>query len=73
MKDTDCPHRVEVLQERRRANALNVEIGTPLPRCLLKVPEHWPSDAPGALRWLGSGGSALVFGPCSARCPKKPG
>jgi hypothetical protein len=55
---------------RRPGNALNVEIGAPLPRCRLKMPSHWSAiGGPGAssLRWLGSGGSPFVFGPCTPR------
>ena len=55
----------------RRANALCIEVGAwPQPRCTLKLPDHWTGKGASALRWLGSGGSALVFGNCSARCPR---
>jgi hypothetical protein len=42
-------------------------------RCLLKLPEHWSEGAKklGALRWIGSGGSCLVFGVCDSNCPRK--
>lgn len=64
-----CPHRIELTVPRRPGNVLNVEVGTPLPRCALRHPEHWPEGS-SALRWLGSGGSALVFGVCTPRnCP----
>jgi hypothetical protein len=64
----DCPWRIVADLPRRPANALNVEVGTPLPRCRMKPPEHWGDKAPGAARWLASGGSSLVFGPCSRNC-----
>jgi len=70
MSALTCPSRIEVEAERRAANALNIEIGTPMPRCLNKKPNHWPANSSG-LRWMASGGSAFVFGPCSAKCPLK--
>jgi hypothetical protein len=63
---TGCPHRVVSETPRRPANALNVEVGTPSPRCALKVPKHW-GDVSSA-RWLFSGGSPLVLGVCSRSC-----
>lgn len=66
-----CPHRIELPTPRRRANALNIEVGTPAPRCGLKEPDHWPNKNM-ALRWRLSGGSPLVFGLCSEECPLKP-
>lgn len=68
--DQTCASRVEIALERRPANALNIEIGTSPARCLNKRPEHWPSTASG-IRWIASGGSAMVFGICSADCPLK--
>lgn len=66
-----CPNRVELPLERRPANALNLEIGQGLDRCMVQRPAHWPEHM-GALRWLASGGTALVLGPCSAgECPLK--
>ena len=68
-----CPHLVEDQDLPLQRNALRVEICTPSPRCLLKLPEHWSEGAKraGGLRWIGSGGSALVFGPCTpGMCPK---
>lgn len=66
-----CRHRIELPLERRPANALNIEIGASLPRCRLRTPEHWGDADPRAARWLLSGGSALILGPCSrARCPQ---
>jgi len=61
-----CPHLITPELPRRPGNALNIEVGSPLARCKLKLPSHWPKDGPGAARWLMSGGSPLVFGPC---CP----
>ena len=53
-----CPAQLNAGIERRRANALNVEIGQPMPRCSLLSP-----DGRG-LRWLHSGGSVLAYGCC---------
>jgi len=64
-----CDSRVTLDVPRRRANALNIEVGTPAPRCLCKPPSHWPVASGMALRWIASGGSALVFGSCSQPCP----
>lgn len=34
------------------------------------MPEHWRGPGASSLRWLASGGSPLVFGPCSpGACP----
>lgn len=63
-----CGARVQPNLERRPGNALNVEIGQPAARCLNKRPEHWPKQA-SALRWIASGGEALVFGVCGSSCP----
>jgi hypothetical protein len=68
MSTHGCPHRIEAAVERRPANALNIEIGSPSPRCKLKKPDHWPENST-AERWLWSGGSSFVFGLCSADCP----
>lgn len=67
-----CPHRIEPEPLPLQKNALRIEVFTPATRCLLKLPEHWSKGAkhPGALRWIGSGGSALVFGTCDANCPR---
>ncbi len=69
----NCPHRIEPERLPLQRNALRVEIGAPAARCLLKMPEHWSDGAKnaGALRWIGSGGSALVFGTCDRNCPLK--
>lgn len=63
-----CPDRREQSVRRRPANALNVEIGAPLPRCLLRSP-----DGRG-LAWLASGGDVLAYGICDpAACPRTRG
>jgi hypothetical protein len=68
----DCPHRLESIVERRRANALCVEVGTPLPRCILKPSTNTAGQKIDAIRWLGSGGSVFVFGACTPNnCPKE--
>jgi hypothetical protein len=60
-----CPDRRELPVERRPANALNVEIGSPQPRCMRRSP-----DGRGAA-WMMSGGSMLAYGCCSERaCPR---
>lgn len=57
---------------RRPANALNVEVMQPMPRCRRKMPEHWSGTGTSSLRWLASGGSPLVFGRCTpANCPQR--
>lgn len=56
-----CCNRVEPGVERRPGNALNVEIGSPMPRCLFRSP-----DGRGLL-WLLSGGSVLQYGHCEQR------
>jgi hypothetical protein len=70
-----CDQRIDLGVERRRANALNVEIGTPASRCKMKLPEHWKQiggpTAMSSSRWLASGGSPLVLGACSSSCPMK--
>lgn len=63
-----CSHRAESVLERRPVNGLNLEIGTPSARCLLKEPKHWPVKDM-ASRWIRSGGSPLVFGHCNQHCP----
>lgn len=58
----------------RRGNVIAVEIGTPVPRCLNKQPSEWRGRGASSLRWVGSGGSPLVFGPCTPNvCPFKKG
>lgn len=66
-----CPSRVELPVLRRPANALNVEVGQPAPRCRRQTPPEWNGSDPNAARWLASGGSALVLGPCArCKCPR---
>jgi hypothetical protein len=66
----DCPERIVLGVERRPANALNLEIGAPQDRCRCLTPEEWGAADPRAVRWLSSGGSALVLGACTAKaCP----
>jgi hypothetical protein len=60
-----CLSLVQLGVPRRSANALNIEVGMPVPRCLFKQPAEWRGRGASALRWIGSGGSALVFGPCT--------
>jgi hypothetical protein len=75
-KQEECGHLARTSADDLPAtnrNRLRVDaIMTETPRCLLKRPSHWPESA-SALRWIGSGGSAFVFGHCvgskSARCP----
>lgn len=65
-----CPQRIATDLERRPANALNVEIGQPLPRCRCLTPDEWGAEDIRATRWLLSGGSPLVLGVCCAdSCP----
>lgn len=60
-----CRHLIQLGVPSRPANALNVEVGQPLPRCRLRTPEHWGDADPRAARWLLSGGSPLVLGLCA--------
>lgn len=63
-----CKFLITPKLERRPANALNIEIATPCPRCTLKPPEDWPEGM--VLRWLGSGGTPFVLGACMPnQCP----
>jgi hypothetical protein len=65
-----CGSRVVPAFLHRSANALNIEPMQPSARCLNRKPEHWPASM-SALRWIGSGGEALVFGRCEAsQCPE---
>jgi hypothetical protein len=61
-----CPSRRGMIVERRPANALNIEIGQPMDRCLEKSP-----DGRG-MAWLWSGGSLLAYGLCEGckACPR---
>ena len=63
-------YRITPRLPRRPGNVICVEVGEPAPRCALKTPEHWPGSMGGA-RWVLSGGSPLILGVCSARCPLK--
>ena len=75
---TRCPFQVQAHQDgalRRPGTALYVErfpLGTP--RCTCKKPDHWPDTEGMALRWINSGGSPNVLGPCQTGsepcCPK---
>jgi hypothetical protein len=68
----ECCDRIALSVERRPGNALNIEIGTPATRCRLRTPEHWGDIDPRGARWLLSGGSPLVLGPCeAAKCPRR--
>lgn len=66
-----CPFLIEERNITKQQNALRIETMSPLPRCILKLPEHWSEGAKqlGGLRWIGSGGSPLVFGICDKKCP----
>ena len=60
-----CEYRLALDVERRPGNALNLEVGTPMPRCTGRSP-----DGRG-LAWLLSGGSALAYGICAkVKCPR---
>lgn len=67
-----CRSRREQRIERRPGNALNIEIGTPMARCLLQPPDgRGVTKDGGTLDWLRSGGSELDYGACCAEsCPK---
>ena len=67
---TTCKYMVEADLPRRRGSCLCIEVGQPLPRCKLKLPDHWGGNV-SAVRWLWSGGSPFVFGICTPGiCPK---
>jgi len=72
---TGCDQRVELGVPRRGGNVVTVEIGQPMTRCKMKLPEHWKHvggpTAASSYRWLASGGSPLVLGLCSENCPMK--
>lgn len=65
-----CPHRYVVPLPPRPCNGLNIEIGQPSPRCLLKLPDDWSPAMRerGGLIWILSGGGCLEFGHCTPRC-----
>ena len=60
-----CPDRLEVDSARRPCNGLNVEIGTPAPRCKQRSP-----DGRG-LAYLLSGGDAIAYGRCHKNACKR--
>lgn len=65
-----CPDRIDA-PLRRGVNALNMEPMDAASRCKQRLPGHWTGTGASALRWLGSGGSVLVFGRCHCRaCPR---
>jgi hypothetical protein len=69
-----CSKLIQPELPRRPANALCIEIGEPLARCRMKTPKHWGDFDQGATRWLLSGGSPLVLGPCTPNaCPLRRG
>lgn len=69
-----CNSKISPDLESRPANALNLEIGQPMPRCINSQPDNWPKDQGFGIRWLASGGGPLVFGVCCAgNCPKLKG
>lgn len=74
----DCPHHIPESTSRRPSNALNVEVSGTMARCTIQPPSIWPKvDTASAremgFRWLSSGGSPLVFGPCClGACPFNP-
>jgi hypothetical protein len=60
-----CPSRRDIGTPMRKANALNIEVGQPMPRCMDRSP-----DGRGAIYHL-SGGSLLAYGKCCASgCPR---
>jgi hypothetical protein len=66
----DCPSRMDQTTPRRPCNGLNVEVATPLARCINKPPVNSAGVASDAFRWLLSGGSELAFGVCDQNdCP----
>ena len=72
-KAEQCAARMQPALERRPANALVVEIGTPMPRCSLMPPDGRGVTRDGStLDWLRSGGSPLAYGSCRrSACPKE--
>jgi hypothetical protein len=67
-----CLSRRELRVERRPGNALNIEIGAPMPRCMFQPPDgRGVTRDGGTLDWLRSGGAELDYGICCAdKCPK---
>jgi len=41
----ECPHLLEFNTFDIQSNVLRIEIIQPLPRCLLKPPDHWSDTA----------------------------
>ena len=69
-RDPACEQLIRPTLLRRPGNALNIEIGAPLPRCRLKMPDNWTGSGRSSLRWIASGGDLTVFGPCTPNaCP----
>ncbi len=59
-----CDQGITPSLERRRCNGLNIEIGFPLRRCLMRSPDGL------GLRWYLSGGSVTAYGICEKKnCP----
>ena len=73
-----CPHHIGETTLPRHANALNIEFTSTTARCAKQPPSDWPNVGTAStnemgFRWLGSGGSPLVFGRCTlASCPLRP-
>jgi hypothetical protein len=67
-----CKYRHQLPVERRPGNALNVEIGAPLPRCTQKPPDgRGVTRDGGTLDYWRNGGSMLAYGLCEAdSCPE---
>jgi len=69
-----CRYLIEIDPVRRPGNVICVEPIQPVPRCQLKAPKHWGKTEEErrsmAVRWLWSGGDAMVLGICSRyNCP----
>lgn len=67
-----CISRRVLRVERRPGNALNVEIGSPMPRCMLQPPDGRGVTKDGStMDWIRSGGQELDYLPCDPEtCPK---
>jgi len=65
-----CSAKVECDLLPRPVNGLNVEMMTPLNRCIEKQPRNWFGRNLSSIRWLASGGDHLVFGACTPNCPR---
>jgi hypothetical protein len=64
----ECQFRERTEIIRRPANALNIEIGAPADRCLMRPPGGW-REGRSNMAWLLSGGSVLSYGLCCGECP----